>query len=509
MPDSVWWQLLPPLLLSLGTSLLVERLLVPRPVFLSRPLAAHALHGGIWLCLFALAVALLQRPIFAAGALLAGFLVVTLVNNAKVHSLREPFVFADFEYFTDALKHPRLYLPFLGVGRACAGSAAIGLVAYWGITTERALWQDAELAKVLTALTWLAGGGVTILWLANRKGISASLEPSDDMKRLGLVASLWIYGREHLYGHRFDFSRSPFDLPAPEAKQTRPDFVVIQSESFFDARRLRTEIRHDVLKNFDRIGQRATRAGRLNVPAWGANTVRTEFAFLSGINPDNLGVHRFNPYRLIGRRHVDTIATYFKRAGYRTICVHPYPASFYSRDKVFPRMGFDEFIDIAAFDPAKTAGQYISDTAVAEKVLELQQTASGPVFIFAITMENHGPLHLERSANEDQALAYVSDAKEISRDLTVYLKHLRNADQMLGMLESAFDQSTRPVCTCFYGDHVPIMPDIYARSGYSDGRTDYVIWHNRCSPQPRLNAELATHDLALALISQCTQRISQ
>ncbi len=59
----------------------------------------------------------LQRPNFAAAALLAGLLFVVLVSNAKSHTLREPFIFQDFEYFRDALRHPRLYMPFLGAGR--------------------------------------------------------------------------------------------------------------------------------------------------------------------------------------------------------------------------------------------------------------------------------------------------------------------------------------------------------------------------------------------------------
>ena len=44
-----------------------------------------------------------------------------------------------------------------------------------------------------------------------------------------------------------------------------------------------------------------------------------------------------------------TIASYLRDLGYRTICVHPYPSTFYGRDRVFPVLGFDEFVDLESF----------------------------------------------------------------------------------------------------------------------------------------------------------------
>ena len=85
--------------------------MVPRPV-LNRPLVAWALHLGLWLTAFGAIVLLFGRPWFAATAVSAVLLLLVLVNNAKVKALREPFVFQDYEYFTDAIRHPRLFIPF-------------------------------------------------------------------------------------------------------------------------------------------------------------------------------------------------------------------------------------------------------------------------------------------------------------------------------------------------------------------------------------------------------------
>ena len=108
--------------------------------------------------------------------------------------------------------------------------------------------------------------------------------------------------------------------------------------------------------------------GRLAVPAWGANTVRTETAFLTGLTAEELGVHQFNPYHQLARRAVPNLAASYKAMGYRTLCIHPYPGTFYLRNQVLKQLGFDEFLDIAHFSDADKSGQYISDAAVAGKV---------------------------------------------------------------------------------------------------------------------------------------------
>jgi hypothetical protein len=70
--------------------------------------------AGYGLALHALLIVILGRPWFAMAICLAFMMLLIQVNNAKYHALREAFVFQDFEYFTDAIRHPRLYIPFLG-----------------------------------------------------------------------------------------------------------------------------------------------------------------------------------------------------------------------------------------------------------------------------------------------------------------------------------------------------------------------------------------------------------
>src|SRR3546814_4181005 len=105
-----------PFCLGLALSWGLESLLKPRPVApWRRPLAAIAVHVGIWTILFGLELALFRRPYFAIANVLAIQALLVLVSLSKFWTLKEPFVYSDFEYFLDALRHPRLYLPFLGL----------------------------------------------------------------------------------------------------------------------------------------------------------------------------------------------------------------------------------------------------------------------------------------------------------------------------------------------------------------------------------------------------------
>ena len=248
-----------------------------------------------------------------------------------------------------------------------------------------------------------------------------------------------------------------------------------------------------MLGAFDTLKVESIECGRLKVPAWGANTVRSEFAFLSGLPNASLGVHQFNPYRRYVWSRPDTLATRLRAVGYRTVCIHPYPASFYTRDRVYPKIGFDEFIDLRAFEKAPKFGPYVGDRALAERVIqELRrdnEVDRRPLFIFVITMENHGPLHLEQVGKGDIERLYRNPPPTGCTDLTIYARHLKNADSMFGQLRTHLLDSSRETILCIYGDHVPIMPAVYAQLGTPDGDTDFLIWSNRKLKQDSANKQ--------------------
>ncbi|WP_341675854.1 LTA synthase family protein [Niveibacterium sp. SC-1] len=488
---------LPPMLFAAGLSIAAEAAFMrPRPVW-RRPAGCWVLHlGGVWL-LFAAGLLAFRRPWFAACQPLAWHFLILAVNAVKRDALREPFLFQDFEYFSDMLRHPRLYLPFFGYLNALMGVLAATVFIVTGVLIEPALASDVWWGS-LTASAGLAVAAFFCGALATRR-LRPSFDAESDVRTYGLAGALFLYAREERrvspLPARFDDVR----LPA-EGASSAAHVVVVQSESFFDARRVCADVAPAVYEWFDSVRATSAIHGLLTVPAWGANTVRSEFAFLSGLRNEQLGVHQFNPYRRL--REVGTVAHAFRRAGYRTVCVHPYAAAFYARDRQFPLFGFDEFIDIEAFDPADKVGAYVGDVALGRRVAAMLEAATEPLFVFTISMENHGPLHLEQIAPDEEAALYRKRPSEPQRELSVYLRHVLNAGKMQSELCERLSGLERESWLCWYGDHLPIMPSVYRKEDFEDSRTDYFVWSSRQRRAAGERADMHMADLAAELIGQ-------
>ncbi|MNK83255.1 Lipoteichoic acid synthase [compost metagenome] len=382
------------------------------------------------------------------------------------------------------------------------------------------LYFEAAASDALPVGAMVLVSASALLIAGGLKPLQPSYDASLDLTRWGLAASLWTYFCAARRKVHIDNLHSPFATDPQKVHTSSnavlPDLVSVQSESFFDIRRLWPGIREQVLTHYDVLRTEALAHGRLQVAAWGANTVRTEFAFLTGIAGDRLGVHRFNPYRHLARQGLPSIAAEMKRKGYRTVCIHPYAGSFYGRDRVLPALGFDEFIDIRSFDDSQKVGPFIGDCAVADKIIELlgDSARTQPLYIHAVTMENHGPLHLENVAAAQLPTWFDRPLLDGMRDLAPYLRHLSNADRMLGRLREYLLARPTPTGLCFFGDHVPILPDVYAALGAPDGDTDYFIWSNKSptlnAPRPMGVEQLARTFIELVSRSKtCVKKTSQ
>lgn len=481
------------LIAAAALALLPEAIALPRASLRRAPLA-FVLHVAAIAFLFACVLLLTGRARFSAFVAVALVGLLAGVSNAKFASLQEPFVFTDLSLFSQLFAHPRLYLPFLSVATVAAIVLGAGVVIA-GFVVETPLAH-----RPVGALLLLAGGSLAVAYLSAAR-LPLTLKPVDDQKRHGFFAVFVAYllnGMKRSTARRLHdaLSAGPFANGAP---QSAPDVILIQSESFFDARRLSASIDRTILKHFDTARHESVQYGDLSVPAWGANTMRTEFAVLTGVAERELGYARFYPYAFV-RRACVSLAAWFKRGGYKTLAIHPYYADFFGRDRAFRHLQIDRFIDIAAFADAPRAGPYVSDMAVAQAIVRaLDEPRNQPAFIFSMTMENHGPLHLETVAAGEGAAYHGLGDHPRWRDLTAYLRHLANADAMLGHLLVALRARRRDTVLCFYGDHVPALPHVFVDLGYEPSRSDYFIWRNY-GDAPAIRKDLCAEQLGPDLV---------
>ncbi|MFL9910544.1 LTA synthase family protein [Paraburkholderia sp. RL17-337-BIB-A] len=461
---------------------------------LRRPLAALALHvlgvAFVFLCVLLISGRVRFSTFVALGliALMAG------VNNAKYASLREPFVFTDLSLFSQLFAHPRLYLPFLSPATVVAIVIGVGVLV-------SGFLLDAPLAsRPVGAISLAACACLAAAYLIAAR-LPLTLIPAHDQLSHGFFAVFVAYllnGMQPatLRQFRRALEEGPYAKGAPA---THPDVIVIQSESFFDARNLCRSIDPAILKHFDAAQRDSVEYGKLTVPAWGANTMRTEFAMLTGLPESRLGYARFYPYAFV-RRTCASLASWFKRGGYQTLAIHPYYADFFGRDRAFRLLHIDRFLDIKSFADAPREGPYVADAAVADAIIRgLDAPRDKPAFIFAMTMENHGPLHLEAVETGEGAAFHTLGDAAAWRDLTAYLRHLANADAMIAKLVTHLRTRRRDTVLCFYGDHVPALPHVFAKLGSEPAQSDYFIWRNFGKTAAR-QQNLSVQALGAALI---------
>ncbi len=479
--------------------------------FWRRPIGTLLIHCGLWLIVFAIEFMQFQRLWVSAFLTATIQCVLVIINHAKYTALREPFIYQDTQYLVDACRFPRLYIPFLGWGRLLV---SVGLLIFGLLVVLRFEIPMTELVGFgFSAIFWLLiliTGGL-LIFIGSHGDLALSFNPQEDIARYGFLATLWLYFRAERQPTPTlsNFSSMAGGIAHPSLQA--PHVIVVQSESFFDIRRWCETIDPAILNKFDQTCAESIASGLMSVPAWGANTVRTEFSFLTGIAPADLGIDRFNPYRRLVSANTPSLARYYQQLGYYTIAIHPYSGSFYRRDELFPKLGFDRFIDINEFERPDDNQPYVGDLAVAQKVENLfydhvRQGDRRPLFIFVITMENHGPLHLEKLPAELSRRWVTAELPEGCSDIPVYLRHLANADVMIRQLTRVLSlNQTRPGVLCCYGDHVPIMDKAYAALGSPDACTDYFVWRSDyVPPVPRKPTSTSIDQLGRMLINAST-----
>ena len=254
-----------------------------------------------------------------------------------------------------------------------------------------------------------------------------------------------------------------------ETMEELPNIIVIMNEAFSDL-----SILGEYTTNMDEMpymrslmsGAYNTVSGYLDVSVLGGNTANTEFEFLTG---DTMA---FLPqgsiaYQQFVHGQTDSVASVLKELGYRTVALHPYHATGWDRNEVYPYFGIDTFFTQDDFDNPLIYRKYISDKADVEKVIEIyEQNSSRPLFLFNVTMQNHSS-YTDVFDNFTPQIE-VEGAESVA--LNQYLSLIYESDKALQELVTYFDRLDDPTIIVFFGDHQPtdsVVAPIYKLNGES------------------------------------------
>lgn len=230
-----------------------------------------------------------------------------------------------------------------------------------------------------------------------------------------------------------------------------PNIIVIMDEAFSDP-----AILGDFTVNQDYMpfvhslldGAENTVSGWLNVSVLGGNTANTEFEYLTGNTMAFLPQGSI-PYQQYIKGETPSLASHLAGLGYQTVAMHPYNASGWDRDTVYPAMGFSEMYFLPDFDNATKVRNYVSDQSDFEKIVEIYENkGDNPLFLFNVTMQNHSS-YTESFDNFDPQI----EVEGGSQTLNNYLSLLSLSDAALSELISYFEEQEEDTIIVFFGDH--------------------------------------------------------
>lgn len=275
----------------------------------------------------------------------------------------------------------------------------------------------------------------------------------------------------------------------PEDTEKLPNIIVIMDEAFSDLSVLgNLNTNEDVMPFMHQMQQGAdnTITGYAQVSVCGGNTANSEFEFLTGNTMAYLPAGSI-PYQQYIKRETPSLASYLKSLGYETYAQHPYYASGWNRNQVYPLLGFDHMDFLPDYTNADFVRKYVSDASDMQHIIDTyeQRDPAKPMFLFNVTMQNHGGY-----TEEYPDLKVDVHSGYNSQLLDRYLSLVRLSDQALEDLVDYFTTVKEKTVIVFFGDHQPA--DAVVAPFYKDPLTagalekntslryqvPYLVWAN-------------------------------
>jgi phosphoglycerol transferase MdoB-like AlkP superfamily enzyme len=266
-----------------------------------------------------------------------------------------------------------------------------------------------------------------------------------------------------------DIVRTAAQQPVGEdpLKGKKPNVIFVMNEAFWDPTLLPgVTFSEDPIPTVHRLQKEST-SGYLLSPQFGGGTSNVEFEVLTGYSMSFLPGGSI-PYQQYINKPTPTLASFFEGQGYKSMGIHPYEGWFWDRKNVYEKFGFESFKYKELFTNPEVNGFFISDAEVTRSIIDEVDNTQKPMFIYAVTMQNHGPYDTPRyPSNPIKAAGNLTvEAKNV---LETYTHGAHDADKALSDLIAHYEKSNEPTVVIFYGDHLPMLGpdyDVYKQTGF-------------------------------------------
>lgn len=254
------------------------------------------------------------------------------------------------------------------------------------------------------------------------------------------------------------------------------------SESYSNPERVPgVKLRNDPTPFIKSLDKKTT-SGLMISSGYGGGTANMEYMSLTGLVLANFSPTLMTPFTQLVpfNDHQWSINQMFNQS----TVIHPYVGTFYSRQTVYQKFGFDKFMHLGSKYPIRhqkkiDRSPYLSDYTSYENTVDQLRDSSKPQFINLVTMQNHFPYteHFYDGANKYKAT--IKGASTNPETVAQYAMGIHHTDEAVQRFIGQVDHMSQPITIVFYGDH---LPGIYQNDMKKDGlklhETDYFIYSN-------------------------------
>ena len=251
-------------------------------------------------------------------------------------------------------------------------------------------------------------------------------------------------------------------VPSATVSEQTPNVIVVMNEAFSDLSVLgELETNEPYMPFFDGLTENAVK-GTMYTSVFGGGTANTEYEFLTG---NTIAFLRFKTaYTTLINGDIPSLCRTLEDQGYRGLTAfHPGKTDSYSRDKVYPRMGFRDFISLADLEDPKRIRAFVSDEGVYEEVFreyeEYKKSEEGdsPFFMFNVTIQNHSSFSYDTGVVD--AGIEIKDNNLNTEEASQYLNLIKKSDEAFEELIEYFENVDEPTVIVMFGDHQPKLEE--------------------------------------------------
>lgn len=263
----------------------------------------------------------------------------------------------------------------------------------------------------------------------------------------------------------------------------KPNIIVVLSESYTDMRDvLPIETNINPYSFFDEF-KKQTRWGKLYVSAFGGATANVEFELLTGCNTAFFPTGII-PYNWYIQSEFPSLFSTLKAQGYSTLTIHPFMSDFWNREEVYKYFGVEESYWDEDFENPEFLRNYISDKENYRFLIDRfeEKEPDKPIFIFNITMQNHGPYTLDLPSVVKVKL------EETYPELEQYLDLIKITGEETEKLIEYFRNVEEPTIIVFFGDHLPAIGERILKECEKLWAKELEVSSRRVEMQTTINA---------------------